>query len=411
VFFSPTGLIRRVLVNPRVGFLWAGQVISQTGDMVFQIGLLWLVLEMTGRKDLTGLAGASMFLPTLLFGLLAGVLVDRVSRRKLMIIADAVRALLVLAIPLAHRLDALSPALLVVVTFCVATCAAAFNPARDALVPRLAAPSELPHVNALIQTSWQVAILLGPAVAGLLLSFTDVIHLFSFDAVTYLVSLAAIASISGRLRKTGEAAAEKAEPVFRQLRQGLAYVARDPLMRMLVFVTAIDNLILMGPAIVGPPILVRDVLGATDPRAYAWVQAALAGGMLVGAPFMATIGRRLPLGKLMLFGVILDGLTYAPLFWADTLPQIIGVVFVHSLFIPLITVSRTTLIQRHVPPEMHGRMFSVIGVCVIGGTALSSALTGVAAEVMSIQTVYLVIGVGAAATALPGFLSKALRRA
>lgn len=409
--FSPPALIRRILVNPKVGFLWAGQVISQTGDSVFQIGLLWLVLEMTGRSSLAGLAGASLFLPTLLFGLLAGVLVDRVSRRKLMIAADAVRALLVLAIPLAHYLDALSPALLVVITFAVATCAAAFNPARDALVPRLAGASDLPHANALIQTSWQVAILLGPAVAGVLLTVTDVVHLFSFDAVTYLVSLAAIASIGGRLRRTSDAAGEKAEPVLRELRRGLTYVARDPLMRMLVFVTAIDNLILMGPAIVGPPILVREVLDASDPRAYAWVQAALAGGMLVGAPFMATVGRRLPLGKLMLFGVVLDGLTYAPLFWADTLPQIVAVIFFHSLFIPLITVSRTTLIQRHVPPELHGRMFSVMGVCVIGGTAVSSAMTGIAAEWVSIQTVYLVIGVGAAATALPGFFSKALRRA
>lgn len=408
---SPPGLLRRLLVNPRVGLLWLGQVVSQTGDSVFQIGLLWLVLEMTGRNSLTGLAGAALFLPTLLFGLLAGVLVDRVSRRKLMIAADAVRALLVLAIPLAHYLDALSPAVLLVVTLAVATCAAAFNPARDALVPHLAGPSELPHANALIQTSWQVAILLGPVVAGLMLSLTDVVHLFSFDALTYLVSLAAIASIGGRLRRSGERARERAEPVLRQLRQGLGYVARDPLLRMLVFVTAIDNLILMGPAIVGPPILVRDVLHADDPRAYAWVQAALAGGMLVGAPFMATLGRRLPLGKLMLWGVVLDGLTYAPLFWADTLPAIVAVIFFHSLFIPLITVSRTTLLQRHAPPELHGRLFSVIGVCVVGGTALSAALTGLAAEVMSIQTVYLVIGLGAAATALPGFLSRALRRA
>ena len=182
-------------------------------------------------------------------------------------------------------------------------------------------------------------------------------------------------------------------------------------MRMLVFITAIDNLILMGPAIVGPPILVREVLKFDDPRAYAWVQASLAGGMLVGAPFMAVFGKRLPLGKTALWGVVLDGLTYAPLFFVNSLYGVMAVIFVHSFFIPLITVSRTTLIQHRVPAELHGRMFAVISVCVVGGTALSAALTGLAAEVVPIQTIYLVIGLAAAATATPGFLLPGLKEA
>jgi hypothetical protein len=133
--------------------------------------------------------------------------------------------------------------------------------------------------------------------------------------------------------------------------------------------------------------------------------------MLIGAPFMATVGRRLPLGKTVMAGIILDGLTFAPFFFITTLTAAIVVLFIHSFFIPLITVSRTTLVQRYVPTELHGRMFSVIGVCVIGGTAISSALTGLAAEYLPIQRIYLLVGLGAAATALPGFFSKALRRA
>jgi DHA3 family macrolide efflux protein-like MFS transporter len=401
----------RLLVNRQLGLLWIGQVVSQTGDSVYQIGLLWLMLEMTGSKSLTGVAAASLFLPTLLFGLPAGVFVDRVSRRRLMIGADALRAGLVLTIPLAYAAGVLTPLFLGAVTFAVASCAAVFNPARDAFVPRLATSGDLPHANALIQTSWQLAILLGPAVAAIMLSVVGIIHLFSFDATTFLISLVAIVAIGRTVPLRGRAIGMPVHSVFHQLREGLSYVGKDPVMRMLIFVTAIDNLILMGPAIVGTPILVREGLGLEDPRAYAWLQASLAGGMVVGAPFMATVGRRLPMGKTVMAGIILDGLTFAPFFFVRTLPAAVLVLFVHSFFIPLITVSRTTLVQRYVPTELHGRMFSVIGVCVVGGTAISSAITGLAAEYLPIQKIYLLAGLGAATTALPGFFSKALRRA
>jgi MFS family permease len=401
----------RLLVNRQLGLLWVGQVVSQAGDSVYQIGLLWLMLEMTGKKSLAGLAAASLFLPTLLFGLPAGVLADRVSRRRLMIGADALRAGLVLAVPIVYATGGLTPLFIGLITFAVASCAAVFNPARDALVPRLAKSHELPHANALIQTSWQLAILLGPAVAAGLLSVVGIIHLFTFDAATYVISLAAIVAIGKAPSPEGAAVGEERPSALTQLKEGLKFAAGDPMMRMLIFITAIDNLILMGPAIVGTPILVREGLGLDDPRAYAWLQASLAGGMLIGAPFMATVGRRLPLGKTVMAGIILDGLTFAPFFFVTTLPAAIVVLFIHSFFIPLITVSRTTLVQRYVPTELHGRMFSVIGVCVIGGTAISSALTGLAAEYLPIQRIYLIVGLGAAATALPGFFSKALRRA
>ena len=404
-------MLKKVFVNRRVALLWAGQVVSQTGDTVYQIGLLWLMLETTGRKSLTGLAASALFVPTLLFGLPAGVLADRVSRRHLMIGADLLRAVLVMAIPAAAGTSLFTPAYLAVVTFAVASCAAVFYPARDALLPDLVEHKDLPHANALIQTSWQLAILLGPVVAGIMLPLTGIIHLFTFDAFTFLISLVAIVAIGkGVVVRTAPVSRLAPSPTM-QLREGLSYIARNPLMRMLVFITAIDNLILMGPAIVGPPILVREVLKLDDPRAYAWVQASLAGGMLVGAPFMAVFGKRLPLGKTALWGVVLDGLTYAPLFFVNSLYGVMAVIFVHSFFIPLITVSRTTLIQHRVPAELHGRMFAVISVCVVGGTALSAALTGLAAEVVPIQTIYLVIGLAAAATATPGFLLPGLKEA
>ncbi|MGE0434310.1 MAG: MFS transporter, partial [Planctomycetota bacterium] len=324
----------------------------------------------------------------------------------------------------------LTPLALGMITFAIASFAAFFNPARDSLVPDLVNERDLPHANALIQTSWQVAILLGPVAAAFILSATanDVNLLFVLNAATYGVSLACILVVARAVRTplaatfaTPIAPGDAADPaastpapprgsVLAELREGLAFAWANPVMRIVLIVTAIDNIILMGPAIVGIPLFVREVLQA-GPTSYSWIQAALAGGVIAGVPFMAVFGKRLPLGKTLMWGVVLDGLTYMPLAWITTFEGAVITVFLHSVFIPVITVTRTTLVQRHVPPRMRGRMFALIGMCVIGGTSISVALTGWAAESMSVHTIYLAISIGAAATALPGFFSKGLRDA
>ena len=133
--------------------------------------------------------GMTAYLPTLIFGLFSGVLSDRFDRRRLMITSDLTRAVLVLAIPLLWFMDMLSPLWLVVITFMVASFGTLFNPARDSLVPDIAPAGKLELANSLIQTSWQLAMFLGPALAGLLIPLVGIIHLFEFDSATFVFSM------------------------------------------------------------------------------------------------------------------------------------------------------------------------------------------------------------------------------
>ena len=400
-------IVKKLFVNRNIALVFWGQVISQAGDSIYQIGLLWLCLDLTGSKSLTGLIASAAFFPYLLFALPGGAISDRFSRKSIMISSDAVRLLLVACIPVLYALDAISILVLALLTFLIESFSAVFYPARDALLPDLASSEDLPHANALIQTSWQLAVLLGPALAALLLPWVGLRHLFTFDAFTFLISMLAIAGI--HLARPPPGRPPPAKP-WREMLGGVRYVATDPLMRIIVIVTALDNLILMGPAIVGIPIYVKEVL-KLDAAHYAWMQAALAGGIFIGAPLMAVFGKKAPLGKILLIGVVLDGLTYLPLFFARTFWATVLTIFIHSFFIPMITVSRATLIQRCAPPEFQGRVFSIVQICVVGGTALSSILTGLIAEKVSMPWIYLGMALLAASTALPGFLSKAIRGA
>lgn len=398
-------MFKKLLVNRNTALLFFGQVISQAGDSIYQIALLWMVLELTGSRALTGLMASASFVPFLVFGLPAGSVADRFSRTKIMILADAMRFGLVLVIPGLYFLDLLSIPLLALLTFGIASFAVIFNPAKDAIIPDIAPSDALPHVNALIQTSWQFAVLLGPALAAFILPLTGVVHLFTADALTFLVSLVLILLMipAGPADVRGNT-----QSVWADMLDGMRYAWKNPRVRMVILITALNNLVLMGPAIVGIPIFVRDVLNL-EVTHYAWIEASYAGGMIIGAPLMAVFGKRTNMGRVFLLGVILDGITYFPMYFIRSFSGTVIVIFIHSIFIPMITVSRATLIQRYVPKEIRGRVFSLIQVCVIGGSAISASITGLLSEMVSMPTIYGVMAVTAAATALPGFFSPDLR--
>jgi MFS family permease len=397
--------LERLLVNRNVALLFAGQVVSQAGDSVYQIGLLWLCYLLTGSRSLTGLMASAAFLPYLLLALPGGVLADRLPRRSIMIAADAGRLLLVATLPLLHSLGALSILALGLVTVGVESCAALFYPARDALLPALVPRASLAHANALLQTSWQLAFLIGPTIAALLLPHTGLVHLFTIDALTFVVSLAAIAAIA--VPRSAVPRAREATP-WHDVLEGARFAWNDRRMRAILLVTAADNLFLMGPAIVGMVLFVRDVL-RLGPDQGAWISACYAGGAILGAPLMARFSHRVPLGRLLLAGIVLDGLTFLPLFWVRSFAGTACTIAFHSLFIPMITVSRTTLIQRSVPEHLQGRMFALIQMAVIGMTALSTFATGLVGEWVPTPSIFLAAALLAGATAIPGFLSRALR--
>jgi MFS family permease len=359
------------------------------------------------------------YLPVLLLGLLAGALADRLERRRVLLACDAARAGLVLLIPLLASAQLLSAPLLGLITFLMAVFTAHFNPARDALIPELVPEEDLRGANTLIQSGWQLAMLAGPALAGLLIPLTGELHLFSADGLSYLVSFVLIWRMRTPPRGGAESAARNLRPAaFRQewtlalasVKEGLALARRDGRIRALLWVTAVDNLFIMGPAIVGTPLFVRQVLHG-DAGDYAFLLTAFAAGMLVGSLLLSLLGTRVRDSRLLLWGIVLDGITFLPLLWVDSFAGAWWTIAIHSLMIPLIIIPRPTLVQRLVPREFHGRIFSMISVAVTGFSALSVALTGLAAEWLPIPVIFGAISILATLCGLAGWTSREFRQA
>ena len=388
-------------------FLWAAQFLSQFGDSIFQIAFVWLILDLTGSKAATGVAATISYLPALLFGLAAGLLVDRWNRRLVMAGADAGRALLLALAGVLLWNGLLSPPVLTAIAFGMATSAVLFNPARDSLLPEIVPVATLTKANAWVQSSQQAAYLFGPLAAGVLIQRGGVKSTFPAGMLLFGGSLLFLLAMRGvgRAHRAGRESLTLGD----DFRRGLKAIASDGTLVLLLALTALDNLFIMGPAILGNVVIVRETLrgSASD---YALLEAVYGVGMIAGSVLVAKLGSRVPCGWLVLIGVTLDGLTYIPMLWCRTLPYLLGFSLVHSMVIPVITVPRATILQRIVPPSLVGRVFALQNVVVVGVTALSCGAAGWILETMSAPTLFAVGGGLGAATGLLGALSPRLRR-
>ncbi len=207
----------------------------------------------------------------------------------------------------------------------------------------------------------------------------------------------------------GHRAPGETPALMEDFRGGLRAIASDGTLVLLLILTALDNLFIMGPAILGNVVIVRDTLrgSAAD---YALVEAIYGVGMIAGSFAVARFGRRYRSGWIVVVGIALDGITYVPLLWCRTLPFLLVTSLVHSMVIPLITIPRATILQRIVPPALVGRVFALQNVVVVGVTALSSGLAGLILEKIGAPELFAIGGTLGALTGVLGALSPRLRR-
>ncbi len=403
-----------LFINRNISYLWLGQLVSQAGDSITHMAVIWLMLDLTGSPSLTGFIAFAATAPALLFGLFSGVLADHYRRRTLMLISDLARFFLILLIPVLYSLDILSPMLLALTVFASASFGTLFNPARDAIIPELVQESQLLKINALIQSTGYLAYFVGLFGAGMLLSVLGLTNLFFLDAGTFLVSFFMIMMISYQRGEKRAATYESRH--LAELKKGLRYVMyEDRRLFWIILITALNNLFIMGPAVVGTPLLIKEVWDGSG-KDFAFIESSYGIGMLIATFFVYRFASKYKKGTWLMLGLIYDGITFIPLYWVgsfglDPFWLTLSIIFIHSLGIPFIQVTRTTLVHSIVPGNMQGRVFSMINLAVIGVMSISVALTGVIAEWISPRTIFLIIGIGAALSGLMGLSMKTIRDA
>lgn len=182
--------------------LWLGQVVSQMGDWFNTIALYTIILKLTGSGRDVGLLLVARFLPSFLFGPISGVIADRFSRQRIMIVSDLLRAAVVLGFLFVRRPDQLW--IIYVLTVFQLGLSTFFEPAKTAAIPSIVENRELVAANAITSVTWSVMLTLGAAIGGLITGWFGTNVAFILDAATYLLSAVLIANIRVPKRKKRE---------------------------------------------------------------------------------------------------------------------------------------------------------------------------------------------------------------
>jgi MFS family permease len=182
--------------------LWLGQVVSQMGDWFDTIALYTIILKLTGSGRDVGLLLVARFVPSFFFGAISGVIADRFSRKRIMIVSDILRAVVVLGFLFVRRADQLW--IIYVLTVFQLGLSTFFEPAKTAAIPSIVEDRELVAANAIASVTWSVMLTLGAAIGGFITGVFGTDVAFILDALTYLLSAALIASIRLPKRKKRE---------------------------------------------------------------------------------------------------------------------------------------------------------------------------------------------------------------
>lgn len=369
--------------------LWIGQVISNFGDSLTALAVLLMINRLTdGSTTAVALGAIFQALPQVTIGLIAGVYVDRLDRRRIMIVSDLLRGLMVLGLVLISSEANLW--LLYVIVFIQASIGAFFTPARTAITANIVPGEGLLAANSLSQTTRIIANVLGMAVAGGLIGAFDVYWpIFTLDSLTFFISAFFIIriAIESHLPKQIQ---KGAAAVFNQLKQGLGLVFGT---RVLVGAVVAMGVTMLGLGAVNV-LLVPFVVNHLQ-LAETWF-AALDGSqtlsMVLSGALVAGLASRFKPTNIISVGLGLLGVAIGALSLVTGVWGLIAILFLVGWVMTPLQASLVTLIQTEVVDELRGRASAALSTISQSANVLSMAAAGALADAIGLQQVFVISG-------------------
>ena len=376
-------------------FLWFGQIISNLGDSMTSLALLLLINHLTGSTAALATMAIILALPSLTFGLISGVLVDRFDRKKIMIFSDLARAIFVFGFVLVDSADKIW--ILYVIGFVQASIATFFTPARSALIPNIVPREGLMSANSLSQTSRIVFGLLGTGVAGFLIgTFENYSTIFVIDSVTFLVSLALIYQIRFAHRPGETQEPIRLVQVFRDLREGLSVTFSNRMLTGAIVAFAVTMLGIGAVNILLVPLLVDDL--QVQETWFAAVELSQTAAMIIAGGLMTVLASRFKATNILSIALFGLGIAVALMSLPTNVWHIMAILFLAGLTITPVQAAGSTIIQTAVPDELRGRTGSANNALITTAQLVSMGAAGFLADLMGARMVFVLSG-GLVATA------------
>jgi DHA3 family macrolide efflux protein-like MFS transporter len=391
--------------------IWTGQVFSLLGSELVQFALVWWLTTTTGSATVLALATMMAVLPRVFVSPIAGALIDRWSRRWILMAADGLSALAVVALGALFALDAVQVWHIYTLMFIRSACGAFHWPAMQASTSLMVPEKHLSRVAGLNQALQGLGMIAAPPLGALLLELLPMQGILAVDVTTAILAIAPLIFIRvPQPERPADAGEESGASMVADLREGWRFLRKWPAMMVIVGIAMVVNLLIY-PAMSLQPLLVAKHFGG-DALQLAWMQSAVGVGMVAGGITLGIWGgfkRRAVTGLLALAlnGVGLAVVGLAP---EGAFPLAIGANLFAWFMAPFANGAIFALLQATVPADMQGRVFTLVQAGSGAMAPLGLVVAGPVADALGVQAWFLIAGVTMALIGVVGLSIPALVR-
>jgi MFS family permease len=397
-----TGPRRRI---PILAML-AANAISETGNVLAFVAIPWFVLQTTGSAVRTGLTGAAFLLAAVMAGIFGGPVVDRIGFKRTSIVADLAGAVTVALVPLLYHTVGLLFWQLLVLVFLGGFLDAPGHTARQSLVPDLAgrAGMGIERANSAFQGIQFASFLLGPPLAGLLISLFAPGNVLWIDAATFMVSAALVAALVPVPRS--DTGARRAGRYLAELAEGIAFIRRDRLVVWMFGIGVVANSLAVPLFAVVLPFFASEAYGSALDLGL--MLGGFGSGALAGTVLYGIFGDRLPRRATLVSAILVLGVPFWVLVATPPLGVVIGALFVAGFALGPPNPLTYSVLQERTPPRMLGRVLGAGVSLSMFGAPAGMVLCGYALELLGLRPTLVGISACYLAVGLFAFLSPAL---
>jgi MFS family permease len=387
--------------HPAFGRLWVGRSISLFGDAFTLIALPWFVLQVTESGTATAGILLTLQLPAILTSMVIGSLIDRFQPRTIITIDNGLRTFIVGLIPILYWFGLLELWLLFLLTFLAGMLVPATEVGSRSILPDLVEDEDLDAGNMLWSFSLNLSLVIGPAVAGLLVASFGGPSVLLIDAATFALMALVAVTIPNVERSTPPTQAPLSERLGLRQLWDMKVVRYTTLLSLVFFFS-------YGPLEAAMP-LYSDAILQTDARGYGLLWSALAVGALIGTLSSTTLSKRLRLGIALPLIAFLWGASLLPMAFTNHLWLACVLLLLGGLMWGPYTPMETTLLQRNIPKSQLGRVFGARSTLLTAGSPLGLAVGGILLAFVPSTTVIACSALACILVGLAGLLSPTFR--
>jgi len=372
---------------------WLGQLVSQLGDRVHTLAVIWLVYSWTNSGGTVGLVLIASTLPAFLISPFAGNLLDKYDRRKIMIICDFIRSALVLTLSVLAFMGKLDLTVILIFTVFISIGAAFFNPATMSIMPTIVKPGELVRANAFYQLSVNASGALGFMLGSGLIAAIGVPVAFLINGFSFLFSAYFLYQVAYKHEKSTTRTS-----FWKDFTEGLKAAKMVPLIKRLLGPIIVINFF-FSSLFVLIPVFAEGVFNKGS-AGLGILMSGLTLGMFAGALIMSGKSLKIKVTYIIVFNLLFIGAAFLAMGLFENYYFFIAMLFIIGVALNLSNIALMALFQKIVPNEIRGKVFGLVTAASVSSQPISYGIMGLISDLASPMQILIVCSAALFLTAL-----------